>query len=517
MPVPSFIGIGMQKSGTRWLYQQLLHHPAFRMLPMKELHFFDEPFPKPKYVGQLERRAHADPAAGAFLARLQALEPSRNHGLATYFSLFEGTEGHLTGEITPDYAGLSAAMVDRLADAMPQTQIVMMLRDPIERAWSALNDGVNDGKFDAACLTDPVAMTEVLQRPYVQRVSYPGRTWRNWSRRFDMHHFFLEDVKDDPQAVLRAVLTALGADPAVPSALDAGFNSKAGRPRDAMSHVIRETLIAMFSDEIMYCAKVFGGRAQHWPARYDLNNRRKVAQLDRTLQERRASGEDLTFGQFYATTVLEQVKAGASHQTLGANLKTAEDWSSAGRLKYELLCNLSGVSHADARVVDYGCGSLRIGQHFIRALNPGHYLGLDVIPDFYKQGLDLLGPDLVAEKAPVLGVIGDPVAEDRAAAHGADLVFASAVAFHVHPDEMGQFARNIDRASARPGCIVLFDAMIHPEMLRYAHRGWAHPLDRYKALFPGLDLVQSVNQREEIRDGKTLSMQLLMFHRPDTV
>ena len=38
---PDFICIGMQKAGTRWLYQQLRGHPEFWMPPIKELNFFN--------------------------------------------------------------------------------------------------------------------------------------------------------------------------------------------------------------------------------------------------------------------------------------------------------------------------------------------------------------------------------------------------------------------------------------------------------------------------------------------
>ncbi|MCC5974674.1 MAG: sulfotransferase [Rubellimicrobium sp.] len=268
MRAPTFIGIGMQKSGTRWLYQQLLHHPAFRMPPMKEFHFFDDPFPSPKYVEQLERRGLTDPADLAFLERLRRLERRPDHPIETYLALFDGTRGKLTGEITPDYAGLPDSTIDRIADAMPGTRIVMMLRDPVSRAWSALNDGVNAGKFDPACLTDPQAMLRTLALPNVAAVSFPGDSFRRWSRRFDMACFHLDDVRHDPAGTRRAVLQALGADPDAPSPLAPGFNAKAGRPRAPMSATIRAALAAHFARDMALAARLIGGRAVGWPALY---------------------------------------------------------------------------------------------------------------------------------------------------------------------------------------------------------------------------------------------------------
>ena len=38
---PDFLGVGMQKAGTSWLYEQLRNHPDAWLPKRKELHFFD--------------------------------------------------------------------------------------------------------------------------------------------------------------------------------------------------------------------------------------------------------------------------------------------------------------------------------------------------------------------------------------------------------------------------------------------------------------------------------------------
>jgi hypothetical protein len=67
-------------------------------------------------------------------------------------------------------------------------------------------------------------------------------------------------------------------------------------------------------------------------------------------------------------------------------------------------------------VVDYGCGSFRLGKALIEYLAPGKYWGLDLVDDFLAAGIAFLGPDLMAEKAPQPRVIGpEGIAEARAA------------------------------------------------------------------------------------------------------
>src|ERR1700743_3726367 len=59
------------------------------------------------------------------------------------------------------------------------------------------------------------------------------------------------------------------------------------------------------------------------------------------------------------------------------------------------------------RVIEYGCGSRRLGAHFIRYLDPGRFFGMDVVSGFYETGLEALGPQMVAEKKPRLSVSYD--------------------------------------------------------------------------------------------------------------
>src|SRR5581483_4229554 len=67
-------------------------------------------------------------------------------------------------------------------------------------------------------------------------------------------------------------------------------------------------------------------------------------------------------------------------------------------------------------VVDYGCGSFRLGRALIEYLAPGGYWGLDVISEFLESGMALLGPELTAEKRPNARVISAESLAETAAA-----------------------------------------------------------------------------------------------------
>ncbi len=67
----------------------------------------------------------------------------------------------------------------------------------------------------------------------------------------------------------------------------------------------------------------------------------------------------------------------------------------------QLLALLEYGLNLDSVVLDIGCGLLRGGRWLIPLLEPGHYCGLEAVPDRVQQGLDqFLDPALVAIKNP---------------------------------------------------------------------------------------------------------------------
>ena len=47
---PGFIGIGMERAGTSWLFTQLASHPDIWVPPLKEIHYFDVIDPQAKFL-----------------------------------------------------------------------------------------------------------------------------------------------------------------------------------------------------------------------------------------------------------------------------------------------------------------------------------------------------------------------------------------------------------------------------------------------------------------------------------
>jgi SAM-dependent methyltransferase len=212
--------------------------------------------------------------------------------------------------------------------------------------------------------------------------------------------------------------------------------------------------------------------------------------------------------------VLRVVRQGASHHSLGTNLGSGQEFWKAGASKAARYMRLASLRRSD-RVVDYGCGSLRIGAHFIRFLDPGCFWGLDVTDGFYEIGKTEIGEPMLHEKSPRFGVIMDAeIAE--AENFGADLVYSNAVCYQVHPEEQKTYFGNLARLARKPGCQLIFNCMLAEPSVHYSHRSWAWPLDTYKAALKDLDFVAGA-QSGKVQKGKHLVRPAVLRFRRGSV
>jgi hypothetical protein len=188
-----------------------------------------------------------------------------------------------------------------------------------------------------------------------------------------------------------------------------------------------------------------------------------------------------SFAEFYVADAERTIGKGHRHSTLGtrgwATRGSSEiDWdceSFAGRglVNWRQIVDL-GLQR-DMRCVDFGCGSLRLGQHAIRYLEPAGYWGVDLTQSFMDAGIRLLPPELVTANRPKFGVIGDSLLADIRL-WAPDFIFANAVLQHVPPDELALFFRRIAAMmtpSSRAYVLFVSDSRVR----RTKAVSWAYP------------------------------------------
>lgn len=224
----------------------------------------------------------------------------------------------------------------------------------------------------------------------------------------------------------------------------------------------------------------------------------------------RESHPSATHAQFNMERVAEKVKQHRKHHSLGDNLDGGDFWQ-AGAFKAATYWRMGSISRR-SKVIDYGCGSLRIGAHFIRDLDPDCFFALDVTDEFYEIGKQLIGEKLLREKTPRFGVIGEETIAG-AEGFGADLVYSNAVCYQVYPDELQTYFDILTRLAGKRGSQVTFNCMTAKEEVRYNHRSWARPLEAYRKGLHELELVEAVRLRETIKGEHVVTPMVLRFRR----
>jgi hypothetical protein len=101
--LPDFLVIGAMRSGTSSLARYLRAHPSICLATQKEVHFFDRNF---------------DRGTDWYIRHFPCLHP-----------------GHMTGEATQTYLFEENAL-DRMAAVVPEAKLIVLLRHPIDRAYS---------------------------------------------------------------------------------------------------------------------------------------------------------------------------------------------------------------------------------------------------------------------------------------------------------------------------------------------------------------------------------------------
>ncbi len=127
---------------------------------------------------------------------------------------------------------------------------------------------------------------------------------------------------------------------------------------------------------------------------------------------------------------------------IAKNVVDARAADASGQRWLEFLVD-RGLKRSD-RVLEYGCGSLRLGKSVIEYLVSGHYVGLDITDFFYLAGIEnYLGQALLESRKPRFGVIGSEEHQRIRRDFKFDVGFSTLALMHVPPGEMDEYFRNV--------------------------------------------------------------------------
>jgi Sulfotransferase family len=284
---PDFLGIGAQKAGTTWLWTHLMKHPSVWMPPRKEVHYFDRYYPAPNYLSEakLWKRlfVHGEPRQtwremmkadfrGGFRQRDWKMLRWYSRFYfgagddAWYCSLFRPGQHRKCGEITPAYSILPEVDVARIARLLPSLKVILLLRNPIDRAWSQLRfDWTRGARTGVANLEETKAFIDSPKQEL--RGSYL-RMLDLWGRHFPPGRLFVgfyDEIATHPGDLLERVHRFLDIEPQPLPMKE--LNCKVHVSREAaMPPEIRRYLAMKYLPELIALEQRFGNPVTAWLA-----------------------------------------------------------------------------------------------------------------------------------------------------------------------------------------------------------------------------------------------------------
>lgn len=199
---PDFVIAGAMRAGTTALAEALGRHPGVFMTEPKEPSYFTYRHGGADYRGPGDQ----------WFAR-------QNTGTwEEYQALFQGAGDRLTGEASAMYLAVPECFPD-LASALPKVRIVLVLRDPVRRAYSAWSYLRSRGR---EALVDVEAALDAEQGRRAN--GFGPMWWLTGASRYDVglsrlyevvpservHVVLSEQLRADPAGVIRSACAFLG-------------------------------------------------------------------------------------------------------------------------------------------------------------------------------------------------------------------------------------------------------------------------------------------------------------------
>jgi hypothetical protein len=205
MPLPNFFILSAGKSGTTALYYTLKEHPEIFVCPVKEPHFFAWEGEPPTF-----------PGPGGLIPRNFWVWRPRD-----YLRLFEQvTIQRAIGEASTGYL-YSPTAAQRIWKNLPNSRLVVLLRQPAERAYSSYQFNAQRDLEPARTFAGALALEETRQRAgwypalfYRAHGFYYARlaAYYNLFPRQQIKVYLYEDWKNTPQVMLRDLFRFLEVD-----------------------------------------------------------------------------------------------------------------------------------------------------------------------------------------------------------------------------------------------------------------------------------------------------------------
>ncbi len=230
-----FLGIGAQKAGTTWLYEQLHRHPQLAFPRGKETHFWDRPHDVEAIADYLRH-----------FANIQAV----------------------AGEITPSYATLPVATIHEIHACNSRLRAIYLIRNPMDRAWSAALMALQRAQMTLDEASDAWFSDHFHSAASFKRGDYQTclETWRAVFPEEQLLVLRFEQIITEPEALLNRCFQHLGVALVAPELLrQQGCHDRVFTgPGDPLRPSLKPVLHNLYEDKIAKLARYLDTDLSEW-------------------------------------------------------------------------------------------------------------------------------------------------------------------------------------------------------------------------------------------------------------
>lgn len=260
MTLPNFLIIGAAKAGTTSLYKYLAQHPQIYMSPIKEPNFFALEGREVDFCG---------PGDNLYIRQFSVTDSP------AYATLFEDVSSEVAvGEASPLYL-YSPVAPSRICSYAPGMKLIVVLRHPVERAYSAFLHLLRDkreplGNF--ACALG--AETERIRRNWehiwhYQQMGFYAAQLERYYRHFSPEQirvYLYDTLQEEPLEVIADILHFLGVDETFTPDISVRYNAP-GIPlaeQPPLQPEVRQQLLAGYRDDILKLQELLRRDLRGW-------------------------------------------------------------------------------------------------------------------------------------------------------------------------------------------------------------------------------------------------------------
>jgi len=226
MNKPDFIYVGYPRTGSSWIFQQLIKHSKVFLPFCKEIDFYwgygQPPKGDPEFMTKRIKRYRDSRIKGYSDKFRDVLKWKRvlwdlkfvygRRSPKWYYSLFPNNK--MCGDISPNMAFIGKDEIRRLYSALPDIKIILTFREPIDQLWSAVMREIHTTKYDLDAISDETLSEEVDRAIHAfPRYHECYENWFSIIPHEQIYFSFFEDAMKDPAQRYTSICQFLDLEP----------------------------------------------------------------------------------------------------------------------------------------------------------------------------------------------------------------------------------------------------------------------------------------------------------------